>query len=126
MARDLTVFNVRVFPQTIARAAIMVQSSDNITAFLQHLVMHPDEAYDNQNTDKFMSSERLWQLYRIFIGDGGVFGRQTNRCAFAKRMKSLLRGYEHHTNSERGFVVPKPVTLERLMRSRRQWSDDQF
>ncbi|CAL8469122.1 g8663 [Coccomyxa elongata] len=126
MGRDLTVFNVRMFPQTEARVAMMVQSRDNVTAFLQHLAMHPDVGMSNENQARFMTSGRLYELYGLFVGEGGVFGRQTNKTVFAKRMTRLLPGLEHRTTKERGFMMPKSADLERMMRAARQWSDDQF
>ncbi|CAL8465957.1 g5493 [Coccomyxa elongata] len=119
MGRDLTVFNVRMFPQTEARAAMMVQSRDNVTAFLQHLAMHPDAGMSNENQAKFMTSGRLYELYGLFVGEGGVFGRQTNKIVFAKRMTRLLPGLEHRTTKERGFMMPKSADLERMMRAAR-------
>lgn len=104
----------------------MVESRDNVTAFLQNLAMHPDGAYCNDVQPKFISSERLYELYRIFVGEGGVFGKQTNKIAFAKRMTKLLPGFEKRTARERGFVVPKSADLEAMMRAARQWSDDHF
>ncbi|CAL8466696.1 g6232 [Coccomyxa elongata] len=126
MSRDLTDFNVRIFPQTQARADIMVESRDNVTAFLQQMTMHSDGAYCNDTEAKLISSERLYELYGIFVGEGGVFGKQTNKIAFAKRMTRLLPGCEKRTKKERGFVVPKSADLEAMMRAARQWSDDQF
>ncbi|CAL8468248.1 g7787 [Coccomyxa elongata] len=130
MTRDLTDFRVRVFPHTQARAAIMHESRDNVTAFLQHLAMNPDTALSNRHDAKFISSGRLYELYKAFVESDDVYGKQMGKVNFGRRMNQLLpacleRKYVDGGQT-RGYKVPKSSDLEKMMREKGQWSDDQF
>jgi putative DNA primase/helicase len=130
MTRDLTGWNVRVFPHTQARTDIMLESRDNVTAFLQHMVMHPDTAF---NAEDFISTERLYELYKAFVGSGDAYGRQLSATAFARRMCALM-GEESkkrqrvgaEPNPRKGYRFKGRREMEAMMRRNGQWSDDQF
>ncbi|BDA41857.1 hypothetical protein COCOBI_02-6520 [Coccomyxa sp. Obi] len=132
MHRDLSDFRVRHFPETAARAAIMVESRDNVTAFLQDLTMKPDAAFSNEHQATYISTGRLYELYKMFVDKGDVYGVQMKKIGFARRLKALLRGFEAvdgmgavRNMRERGFMLPKSSDLKALMKANGQWCDDQ-
>ena len=130
MTRDLADFKVRVFPHTQARATIMNESRDNVTAFLQHLVMNPDTAFSNRRDAKFITSGRLYELYKMFVESGDVYGKQMGKTGFGRRMNQLLPKCGDRQlvdgSQSRGYKVPKSSDLQKMMMEKGQWSEDQF
>ena len=63
---DLVGFNVRDFPFTDARGEIMVETRDNVAAFLQDLVLCPNKAGLDEHEPKRMARTRLYEVYKLF------------------------------------------------------------
>ncbi|CAL8471909.1 g11451 [Coccomyxa elongata] len=111
----------------------MVESRDNVTAFLQHLTMYPDAAFSNDREASYISTGRLYELYKVFVVSGDVYGVQMKKIGFARRLKALLKGFEAADGMgavrnvrERGFMLPKSSDLKAMMKANGQWCDDQF
>lgn len=122
MTRELASYNVREFPHTEAKAAIMVESRDNVTAFLQRNIVHPDAGF---NQEEFITTGRLYELYKAFVENGDVYRQQMRRIQFARKMRALLAGFEHRRSMVRGYKFKKQQKMRAMMKKKGQWCEDQ-
>ncbi|CAL8463020.1 g2554 [Coccomyxa elongata] len=108
----------------------MNESRNNVTAFLQHLAMNPDTAFSNRHDAKFISSGRLYELYKAFVESGDVYGRQMGKVNFGRRMNQMLPACLERKYVDGGqtreYKVPKSSDLEKMMREKGSVVDKQF